>query len=763
MTAAVRLVTAAGAAWAAAWLATLSAGAAIPLALGAWAAVALCGVAALHPRGRSIAAVALLGATAAALTASLAASAWAGRAPEQLVTAAERGTRVTVIATIDALPGGPGQPLDLTVTEVGASAGPIQSGVPVIAFVDDVGGLEAGASARFTGSVVLAEPGDRAAFLVFPDEPPEALTDPPPLLDWAAGVRSGLREAVAGWEGSGAQLLPGLALGDTSAVTPALDEAMTASSLTHLTAVSGANCAIVVGAVLAGCAAAGLPRGVRVGAGLAALALFVVLVTPQPSVQRAAVMAGLVLLVGGTGRPTRGVAVLSLAALGLLCVDPWLARSYGLALSVLATLALLVLAGPLARKLERWLPAPLAAALAVPVAAQLACQPVLVLLDPTLATWGVLANLLAGPVAPVATVLGMIAALVLPLTPPIGSALVALAWLPSAWIGAVAETIAALPFARLPWAGGGAGLLLTLGASAALLLALFARRTRRLLLPLLAATCAIYLGVLAGTELPARLGRPPDWQVAQCDIGQGDAVLLRSAGATALVDTGADPAPLRACLADLGVHRLDLLVLTHFDLDHVGGADAVVGAAERVLAGPVGEPADAELLDRFAAAGANVEQVSRGDSGSLGGWSWQVLWPPERLGWVEPGNDASVTLLVEPTAACGGCLSVLLLGDLGAQAQRALLEATPVPPVDVVKVSHHGSADQEPRVYDAASAAIGLIGVGSDNDYGHPTGALLDMLADAGTTAVRSDLDGLALLERTAEGVAVWTALPRPP
>jgi competence protein ComEC len=125
---------------------------------------------------------------------------------------------------------------------------------------------------------------------------------------------------------------------------------------------------------------------------------------------------------------------------------------------------------------------------------------------------------------------------------------------------------------------------------------------------------------------------------------------------------------------------------------------------------------------------------------------------------VQPGNPASVTLLVEPSACA--CLSGLFLGDLGEESQLRLLGSDPPGRVDVVKVAHHGSADQAARLYESVRATAGLIGVGAGNDYGHPTDALLGILAAVGTAPYRSDLDGLVLIapgERSGE-LRVWTA-----
>jgi competence protein ComEC len=79
-------------------------------------------------------------------------------------------------------------------------------------------------------------------------------------------------------------------------------------------------------------------------------------------------------------------------------------------------------------------------------------------------------------------------------------------------------------------------------------------------------------------------------------------------------------------------------------------------------------------------------------------------------------------------------------------------------PVDVVKVAHHGSADQSPRLYAALGASVGIISVGADNGYGHPTRRLLDILASVGTEAVRTDLQGLAVIAPAPGGaLTLWT------
>ncbi|MFB7891166.1 ComEC/Rec2 family competence protein [Microbacterium sp. NPDC056044] len=626
--------------------------------------------------------------------------------------------------------------------------------------VDTLSRLDVGATIVAHGTARPARPGERAVLEVRASRGVEVVAARDGAAATAGGLRRGLVAAVGGLPGEGAGLVPGLAVGDTSVVSPALDAAMKASSLSHLTAVSGANCALVVGIAFAFAAALGASRGLRVAVGLSVLAGFVLLVTPEPSVVRAAAMAAIAMLAVLLGRAGAGMALLSFAVTLLLVLDPWLASSLGFALSVVATGSLLLWARPLATGLARALPRPLALALAVPLAAQLACGPLLILIEPTVPVYGVLANLLAGPAAPPATVLGLAACLSAP-APWLQSGLAALAWVPASWIAATATTAAALPADALPWLEGVPGALALAGVGVAIGLAValdrggpWARRTVR---AVSVAVVAVLVGAGAGTAalttIAGRWTLPAEWSVLACDVGQGDAVLLRSEGAVALVDTGPDPEPLAACLSRAGVDRIDLLILTHYDLDDIGGLDAVRGRVAAVLHGP-GDAAGRAAIASLTAHGARATEAAVGLSGALGGARWRVLWPKAGSRAFPEGNDASVVLDVRG----GGIPPTLLLGDLSASPQR-LLAASGVldPPYAIVKTAHHGSADQDAGLYLAATPSIALVTVGAGNDYGHPRDEALAILRDAGARIVRTDRDGaIALWASESGSVSLW-------
>ena len=753
-----RLALPVSVAWAALAVTVSFPGALLASAVVAWVVAGVCGGLALASvRWRRVLTVASIAAGLTALLLTSAAAKHPHRSPDVLAEAADAGRHVQLHAVLDESTDAGTPRVRATVVE--ARIGDVTlvgAAVPVVILGFDAphGCCELGTRVALGGTLRQTEAGDRAAFLVFARGAAEPTRDPPPVLRWSNTLRAGFSAATSQLPGEGGDLLAGLAIGDTSAVSPALDQAMIDTALSHLTAVSGANCAVVVGIVMTLGSALGLSRRARVSAALIALLGFVILVTPDASVVRAATMATVVLLTYGSGRSVRGVPVLALAVAALLVLDPWWCRSYGFVLSVLATAGLLVLAPVLARAMERWMPPTLAVVLSIPLAAQLACQPVLILLTPAIPVYGVVANVLAAPAAPVATVLGLLACVTLPILEPIGHALAALAWAPSAWVAAIARFFAGLPGASAPWVEGVIGVI---GVIVVVVLVVRAATHDRRAATVLAGALVLYLAVVTGLDWGRRVTLPADWQVAACPIGQGDAMLVRSAGRVALIDTGPDPELLADCLERLGIHLVDLLVLSHYDLDHIGGVGGVHGRVEHAIVGDPGDDAAAlSAVAGLAATGTVVSTVAGGATGRLGELRWRVVWPAASAR-VDQGNDSSLVVAFEPAGECAsGCVSSLFLGDLGEFAQSRLLAQARPAPTDVVKVSHHGSADQSARLYETIRARVGLIGVG-ENRYGHPTESILDVLAATGTEVGRTDLHGLVLVSPLPDGtIALW-------
>ncbi len=627
-----------------------------------------------------------------------------------------------------------------------------------------------------------ARRGESAA-VVRPTGPPRVLSPPSTPQRIAARLRGGLRTASAGLPADARGLLPGLVTGDTSALPPTLKESFEATDLAHLTSVSGANLTIILllligppaEAVLAerrGLAAAlGVPLRLTAVLGAALTAAFVLVCRPGPSVLRAAACGLITLLAIGTGRRRSLLPALCGAVLLLVLCDPQVARSYGFALSVLATGSLLTLAPRWSAALRRrGVPPRLAEALAAAGAAQAVCGPLLVVLSARLSLVGVPCNLLAEPAVAPATVLGFCALAVAPLSPAAAAATAWAAGWPVRWIAAVARHGAALPGAQVGWPGGWAGAALLAGLTLAV-----AVRGARLLRGLAGrpwtAAAAALLVLLALTRplplpvpLPGQATRwpPAGWRFAMCDVGQGDALALPAGpGSAVVVDTGPDPALADRCLRDLRVSSVPLLILTHFHADHADGLSGVlrgraVGAIETTV---LDEPAPeaARVRREAAAAGVPVLRAAAGERRAVGPLSWRVLWPPpdaEGLPDDDP-NDASVALLVST-----GGLTLLLAGDLGPEAQAEVLAATPdLPRVDVLKVPHHGSAFRDDEFFARLHPRLALISVGARNTYHHPAPGTVAALRALGATVFRTDRDGPVAV--TAGPGGLRAAMPR--
>ena len=520
-------------------------------------------------------------------------------------------------------------------------------------------------------------------------------------------IRTAFKLQVHKLTGDGANLIPGLVLGDTSLESSGFINQMRRAGLTHLTAVSGENFAIISAFLL--WAMQWIFRRLRTRIIITSFSLigFIYLVRPSPSVMRASVMTAALLFARARGAKAGGLPALGLAITVLILIDPFQSVDPGFALSVGATAGILVLVPILT---ARNIPEPVA----IPLAATIFCTPIIIAISGQFSLVSIPANLLvSAAVAPI-TIAGFIASLLSPIFPSFSFLIVAAVLPFSSWIAFIAHHASEISILVLPKSFMGAGI------ACLALYGLFKKMWKIGLLVILIVSIYFYFHSTAWPH--------SNWRIVNCDVGQGDGEVINLGNHQAIViDTGPDPVLIDQCLKSLQINTIPLLVLTHSHADHIAGLSGVLKGRA------VGQ------IWRTATQGQHFEFKA-----PVGQVDIRVLWPkdPQARFEVNPGdgsavNNTSIALLINIAG-----LTFFTGGDVEPPAQQAILESGLVHRVDIMKISHHGSAYQYLPLLDALHPTVAFISVGKGNTYGHPALSTLIVLRDRGVAVYRTDVSG---------------------
>lgn len=603
--------------------------------------------------------------------------------------------------------------------------------IPVRVLINQDTSLIPGERVEFSARVIKSNERKVAALLIGTTGTLRSL-DRPRTLAALEVLRSALRNKAEEIGGDSGSLIPGMVIGDTTLQRPEFSKQMLAAGLSHLTAVSGANFAIVSAFLFALIGLIFPNRKIQVITTVLVLAIFVLLVRPTPSVLRAAVMALVFLVAKLSGKRNAAISALAIAISLLLLINPFQAFEAGFILSVLATSGLIFLAPSIADRVKG--PKVIGEMLSIPIAATLFCAPYLMLLSGGINLSSIPLNIAVAPAVPFVTILAFLATIfVLPI-PALAEYLLFLANIGSSWIVYVsswsdrAPSVATNPFTLL------------LIAAAILCYRRIAFSGKfKVLIPL-----AVMMLLISASQRFSFPGR--DWQIGQCDVGQGDALLVNlGKGSAILFDAGPDARALDRCLDLFRISKLPLVLISHAHADHYLG---LIDLQKR----EIGEIWSNRQVIANANFPVEVKEVRSGLKAEVGDISIEIIWPETGQesfqviqGDGSAENNRSVVAIVEFSGK-----KLLVTGDIEPGAQEILLKD--LPNVDVIKVPHHGSKFQDIRLF--SSAELFLVSVG-ENSYGHPNEGLISHLEKLGRV-FRTDQDGaisLAWQERHGDEI----------
>ncbi len=580
-------------------------------------------------------------------------------------------------------------------------------------------------------------------------------------------------EAIPGEEG---EFLKDLLLGERSGIPEGTKEAFIDAGVAHVLAVSGYRVLVVAGMLMAALTLFRVPRRIRPFISVPVLLFYMVLTLGHPPVVRGTVMALVFTLGQLVQRRTSSRNALGVAALLILGVDSRQLFDAGFQLSFGAVLAIQcfmppfrgLVSGPGARGLFSRSADWTIRSIALSVIVSIGTLPVTAACFGRVSLVGILTNIAVVPATGAGMVIGTLSLASGLVSPALGAAYAAADGLLLLGTIRFSEFAASLPFASMET--GRFGLWEAVAWYGAIGLATHWRDRR--------GKAKFLVLLLAGLNAVMFLPRDPSYapprgvlRVSMIDVGQGDAILVEFPGGEALlVDTGpltlAGDAGKRTVVPFLkrkGIGAIDMLIITHPDADHCGGAASVIRSlpVRRVVESGAGGGGWTAVYGSY-----HAEALVRGAPLSLA-WRGEmlsappcarlyVLWPVRgrtahpRASRRGGSNNASIVFKL-----VYGDVSFLFTGDAEMESETGMIRSFgSFLRSTVLKVAHHGSDSGTSQDFlDAVRPAVALVSVGLHNRFRHPSPAVLGRLGEAGARVLRTDREGAVVL--TTDGRSV--------
>ena len=568
---------------------------------------------------------------------------------------------------------------------------------------------------------------------------------PGPLLR----LRNELLTAIAPATDPARSLIAGVVCGRSSELRaqPA-GEWFSVTGTAHLIAVSGSHLAVVGFVIEGALQKTRCSRGLQRALFAATLVAYAAFTGASPSAVRACCMVFATLVVNGAGRRRHGLSALFVTMSIFVLLRPTVLFEMGFQLSCASVLAILCFCPYVTYALgELGVPSGVASMLSVTLCSQLATLPITI---PAFGAFSLIAPLANAVIGPVVSVLLAVSIVLAPfsLVGPLRTWALVVPMIAARCALFFEQLFAAMPGASVSVPPDSMWIYLVPCLLAVLLVWWPRPRARPMAvglacLVLLAAIPYVYWDRFA----------PPS--VTVLDVGQADAILIRQGGAVALVDCGLDERVVAALVRN-NVHHIDAVFVTHWDEDHWGGLPAVLeqfSVGTIAVAADALEDAPAEVLNR---PGVEYRQVRRGDTVDIGSFCARVMWPFESVDG--EGNEDSLVLLLSYVQEGKG-LRMLLTGDAELDQEREF--AQEVGDIDVLKLGHHGSkVSVDGELLDVLKPELSIASAGEGNRYGHPSDVCVDAVREAGGAFACTIEHGDITITPTAKGFAMRCQRP---
>lgn len=577
------------------------------------------------------------------------------------------------------------------------------------------------------------------------------------LSYFSGSIRHWIKERNSAYlSGKESSLLNGIVLGDTSSIDEDLEEMFKTTGLTHILAASGINIALVIGALWPLLRLLRFRAGAQVTVLVASAAFYTMISGMSPSINRAFLMAAMMLFAWLLGKEANITSSLATATLVLLIANPFTLYDIGFQLSFAATASLIIFMPPLERLMGD-IPKFLSSALSVTLAAQIGVLPIIIYYFGQVSAISLVANLIIVPLVAPALILGMA---VLPI-----EALVSLFARPVYLILALilkAMIYGTILLAKMPGAS------IFLGQPSMLMVAmiyvviaasgLYLKRIKlRLSLGHAVLALLAILVVSIWWQVEKSLA-PSQLEVIFLDVGQGDSTMLTTPdGTRLLIDSGPDPGIIKRKIQGRGINKIDMLLISHDHSDHIGGARKVLNTvAVGSLVYPKiikGSKPCVSLLNFAKNKGVKCVPIENGDILRLGKClEIDIL----NADVAESNNEESAVVMVKY-----GKLSLLFTGDAGESTEQRLIHEREGIDADILKVGHHGSAASSTRDFlREVSPKVSIISVGKNNMYGLPARSTIGRLLAAGSKIYRTDRDGDVTIRSDGKTYQVYVEKP---